>query len=179
MRLSALCLLSALAAAAPAAAQPVDSGPKAGAKAEPLKAHVVVGEPEGKEIDVTAERKGLPTVVIFVRADAWDRPMARFLKALDQDVTKADDEARVVAVWLTDDATKSKEYLPLAQQSLQFINTRLTVYEGQKIGPDSWGLDADAHLTAVVLRGGKVVKSFGFRSLNETDAPAVLRTLKK
>jgi hypothetical protein len=178
MRLAVLSLLFVLAAVTPAAAQ-VDSGPKPGSKAEPLKVHVVVGDPEGKAIDVTAERKDRPTVVAFVRADAWDRPMARFLKALDQDVTKDNDEARVVAVWLTDDAAKSKEYLPLAQQSLQFINTMLTVYEGQKIGPDGWGLDADAHLTAVVLRGGKVIKSFGFRSLNETDAPAVLRALKK
>lgn len=172
MRLATLFLLSALAVQ-------VESGPKAGSKPEPLKVRIVVGDPADKEVDVTAERKQRPTVIVFVRADDWDRPMARFLRKLDQDITTAGEDARVVAVWLTDDAAKSKEYLPRAQQSLQFTNTRLTVFEGVKAGPDGWGINADAHLTAVALKGGKVAASFGFRSINERDAAMVLKALKK
>ena len=42
-----------------------------------------------------------------------------------------------------------------------------------------WAINPDAHLTAVVAHEGKVVKSFGYRSVNETDAPEVVKRLKK
>jgi hypothetical protein len=81
-----------------------------------------------------------------------------------------------VAVWLTDDADKSKEYLPKIAQ--YFKGAVLSVFGGTA-GPKDWAINPDAHLTAVVAHKGKVVKSFGYVSLNETDVPAVVKTLKK
>jgi hypothetical protein len=92
---------------------------------------------------------------------------------------KESEDAYVVAVWLTDDPDKTKQYLPVAQRSLKFQNTALTCFTGEKAGPKDWGINDDAHLTAVVANKSRVVKRFGYRSLNETDAPAVQEALKK
>ena len=40
-------------------------------------------------------------------------------------------------------------------------------------------IDPDAHLTVVVAHKGKVVKSFAFVSVNETDVRGVVAELKK
>ena len=152
----------------------VASGPKEGDKPAELKVYAVTGESKEKDVNYTELRKDKPTVYVFVQADKWDRPMFRFVKALDE---KLGDAGQVIAVWLTDDADKSKEYLP--KISKYFTNAALTVFTGEKAGPKDWGINIDAHLTAVVVSGGKVTKSFGYQSLNETDADAVADVLKK
>lgn len=151
----------------------VASGPKVGDKLAPLKVHAVTGEPKGKEVDYTDLRKDKPTVYAFVSAKDFGRPMFRFLKKLDEDVG---DQGLVVVVWLTDDVDKAKAYLPKIAQ--YFTGAALTVFSGTA-GPKDWAINPDAHLTAVVAHKGKVVKSFGYRSLNETDVPEVVKTLKK
>jgi hypothetical protein len=156
------------------AAADVTSGPKEGEKPAELKVYAVTGEPKEKDVDYVELRKDKPTVYLLVQADQWNRPMFRFVKAVEEKVGNA---GLVVAVWLTDDADKAKEYLPKIAQ--YFNSAALTVFTGEKAGPKDWGINSDAHLTAVVVRGGKVVKSFGYQSLNETDAPAVADTLKK
>jgi hypothetical protein len=117
--------------------------------------------------------KDKPTIYVFVSAKDFNRPMFRFLKKLDDDLG---DDGLVVAVWLTDDMDKSKEYLPKIAQYFQ--GAALTVFGGTA-GPKDWAINLDAHLTAVVAHNSKVVKSFGYLSLNETDAPEVVQTLKK
>jgi len=104
--------------------------------------------------------------------------MARFMRKLDETLLKESEEAYIVAVWLTDDVDKTKGYLPRAQQSLKFQNTALTCFTGEKAGPKNWGINPDAHLTAIVACKGRVVKKLGYRSINETDAPAVQEALK-
>jgi hypothetical protein len=149
------------------------SGPKEDAKVAPLKVYAVTGEPKDKEVDYAGLRKGKPTVYVFVSARDFDRPMFRFIKKLDEDLPE---DGLVVAVWLTDDADKSKEYLPKIAQ--YFKGAALTVF-GTTEGPKDWGINSDARLTAVVAHKGKVVKSLGYQSLNETDAPEVIEALKK
>src|SRR2546427_6888489 len=97
--------------ARPASAQ-VESGPRAGSKVAALKVITATGEGAGNEVDYAAERGVKPTIYIFVQADKWDRPTARFLRALDQELAKRSDDGQVIAVWLTDDVEKAKEYLP-------------------------------------------------------------------
>src|SRR5438046_994498 len=99
--------------------------------------------------------------------------MARFLRKLDEVVPTESQDAYVVAAWLTGEADKTKSYLPVAQESLKLQNTALTCYTGEKSGPEAWAINGEAHLTAVLVNKGKVVKRFGYRSLNETDVPAV------
>ena len=118
---------AAVLATVPAFAANVESGPEAGAAVPALKVYDVTGPHADKELDYAADRRDKPTVYLFVVADKWDRPVARFLKRLDGELAKHPD-ARAVAVWLTDDPDATKRYLPLAQQSLQFQATALTYY---------------------------------------------------
>lgn len=161
-----------------------ESGPKAGEKVPELKAFGVVGSVEGKEADFAKERKDLPTVYLFVQGaeggiPVGGRPAGRFMKELDKGIGDVKDAA-VVAVWLGDKAfDKHKEYLPKIQMSLKFEKTALAAFDGNKSGPNNWAVNSDSHLTAVVVNKGKVVKSFGFTSVNETDVKTVLDELKK
>lgn len=162
-----------------------ESGPKAGEKVPELKAFGVVGSVEGKEADFAKERKDLPTVYVFVQAaegglPVGGRPAGRFLKELDKGVGDAAKDATVVAVWLGDKAfDKHKEYLPRIQMSLKFEKTALAAFDGNKSGPNNWAVNSDTHLTVVVAHKGKVVKSFAFTSVNETDVKSVLDELKR
>src|SRR5438067_8522659 len=131
-------------------AQNVDSGPEPGKQVPALKVFDGTGPNQDKELDYAAERKEKPTIYVFIQADKWDRPMARFLCKLDEVVVKQSDDAYVVVVWLTDNAEKTKQYLPVAQRSLKFQNTALTCYTGEKAGPNDWGINADGHLSAIV-----------------------------
>ncbi|MBX9584263.1 MAG: hypothetical protein K2X87_28520 [Gemmataceae bacterium] len=170
-----------LAAVLLAASLDIESGPKAGEKVPALKAFGLVGPVEGKETDYAADRKDAPTVYLFVQAEHFSRPMARFIKTLDGQVTGIDDKARVVAVWVGDKETfaKTKERLPLVQMSIKLENTSMAAFDGDKTGPDGWGINPDAHLTAVVVAKGTVAKAFAFVSVNETDVRPVLAELKR
>ena len=155
-----------------------DSGPKVGDVPKELKVAAVTGDSAGKEIDFVADRAKKPTIYLFVRADAFDRPMARFIRTLDKDSGEIEDAA-IVAVWLTEDVDKSKEYLAKVDKSLKLGRTTLAVYPKDAAGPAEWKVNADSRITAVVLKGSKVVKSEGFASLNETDAAGVIKALGK
>src|SRR5205085_464985 len=112
----------------------------------------------------------------------WDRPLARFVKTLDEALAKGVNgatDAEAVAVWLTENREKSQKYLPLAQQSLNFTKTTLAVFDGDANGPLDWNLDGDMHATAVVVREGKAVQTFEFKSVNAGDLPRVVEALKK
>jgi len=158
-----------------------ESGPKTGTKVAGFKVHAVTGDEAGKTVDFVVERKDKPTVFVFVRAADWDRPMARFLKKLDEEFARGIagvDDPETIAVWLTDDKEKSKEYLPRAQESLQFNHTKLAVFDGSTQGPEGWGLNTGVRLSAVVVRDGKVTGSLGYLSVNETDVPGVVKAIK-
>jgi hypothetical protein len=154
-----------------------DSGPAAGSKAPPLKATAAHGDDAGKEVDFVDQRKDRPTVFVLVRADRWGRPMYRFLRGVDEILKKERDDVRVVAVWVGDEPEKSKEYLERAEPTLKMLMQTTFAYAG-KDGPKDWNVNADAHVTAVVVEGGKVAASLGFVSVNETDARDVVGKLK-
>jgi len=154
------------------------SGPDKGEKVPELKVFDATGEHKEKDVDYAADRKDKPTVYVFIQAEKWSRPMNRFLKTLDESVKK-DDGDYVVAVWLTDKPDESKEYLPKLQQSVKYEATALTCYTGEKAGPKGWNINADAHLTAVVVNKGKIAATTAYQSINETDVRAVLEALKK
>ncbi len=179
MRRLAIFCLALLTPAATVRAQDVVSGPAKGEKVPALKVFDATGENADKELDYAAERKDRPTVYLFVRADKFDRPMNRFMKTLDGAVKKDFADTYVVAVWLTDDAAKTKELLPRVQQSVGYEATALTCCTGGAEGPKGWNVNADAHLTAVLANKGKVAATFAYRSLNETDVPAVRDAVKK
>jgi hypothetical protein len=163
---------------AAARADDLTSGPEKGAKVPALKVYDVTGENKEKDVDYAAERKDKPTVYLFINAEKFDRPMNRFMKTLDETVKKDFEGVYVVAVWLTGDADKTKEFLPKVQQSVKYEATALTAFP-DKAGPKDWNVNADAHLTAVVANKGKVTATFAYQSLNETDVPKVKEALEK
>lgn len=169
----------ALALASSLWAQEVTTGPEKGAKVPGLKVFDATGMHKDKEADYAAERAGKPTVYLFIDAEKFDRPMNRFMKTLDGTVAKDFEGAYIVAVWLTSDPEKTKALLLRVQQSVQYESTALTLFPGAKEGPKGWGVNADAHLTAVVAIKGKVAATFGYRSINETDVPKIKEALKK
>jgi hypothetical protein len=105
--------------------------------------------------------------------------MARFLRKLDQALQEANDDGVLVAVWLTDEPEKTKDYLPVAQEALMLQKTILACFTGDKAGPEDWNMNGDASLTVVVATKGKVAATSGYRSINETDAPAVQDAYQK
>jgi hypothetical protein len=160
-------------------AQDVVSGPEKGAAVPALQVFDVTGAHQGQSVDYAAERKDKATVFVLLRADRFDRPMNRFLKGLDQAVQKDFPEVYIVAVWLTEDEQKSRELLPRVQQSVHYQATALTVLKSDGNGPKGWNLNGDAHLTVVLAVKGRVAATFAYRSVNETDVPAVRDALKK
>jgi hypothetical protein len=165
-----------LIAASQARAQ-LNSGPDPGTDISPLRVAVITGENAGETLDVAQRRGAMPAVYIFIQADKWDRPLARFLRALDDDLRKDRTDIAVIVTWLTDDAEAAKNYLPKAQQSLQLAQTSLAVFLGDKNGPSGWSIHTGAHLTAVIASDSRVVAKFAFRSLNETNVPEVVAKL--
>lgn len=155
----------------------VTSGPAVGEKLAPLKVFDATGPHKDKDVDYVQERKDKPTVYVFVHQ--FNRPTARFLKTLDGALQKDFPEAYLVAVWLTDDVDKTKEYLPRVQESIKLEATALTVYPGEKKGPEGWGLNDMAHLTVVVANKGKAAASIALVSVNETDVGQVRTALEK
>jgi hypothetical protein len=153
------------------------SGPAEKSDVPALKVDAVAGLVTGETKDFAAERKDMPTIYVFVQADKFDRPIGRFLKVLDQELGKDRPDVQVIAVWLTDDVQKSKEYLPRAQMSISLTQTVWSVYTGDKAGPTGWNIDVASSVTAVVADGMKVIKSFEYISVNDTVVPDVLKVL--
>lgn len=154
-----------------------ESGPAVGKAAPKLEVRVVresAGEPE----DVAKPRKEKPTLYVFIPKAKWDRAMARFVRAVDEGLENVH-EGRLIFVWIAkDEHEASADYLQRVQKSLNLQRTQWTVFKGEPADVTDWELNPDVLLTAVVVREGKVLKSLGYRAINETDAPGVLKLLK-
>src|SRR5262249_38699429 len=155
------------------------SGPAAGAKVPALPVFAATGAHENKELDYAAERKDRPTIYLIVQGAHFDRPIARFMKSIDKDLAEGKAKAEAVAVWLTENQDETKERLPKVKQSLQFQAAALAVSTGDTSGPKDWGVNDMAPLTVVVAHDGKVAATFAYRTVNEMDAPAVIKALRK
>ena len=177
MRLSFVSILFFI-ASSPAFAD-VESGPKAGEKVGALKVHAVTGTIEDKDVDYVKERMDEPTIYFFVNAEKFSRPMNKYMLTVDGKLADASDKAMAVIVWSGGDFDKNKEYMPKLQKSVSYAKSALTVFNGDANGPNGWGVNSAAHLTAVVVVGGKVIQSFAYESVNDTDAKDVIESLTK
>ena len=157
----------------------VESGPKAGEKVDALKVYAVTGTIEDKMVDYAKERKDEPTIYFFVNAEKFSRPMNKYMLTVDGKLADASDKAMAVIVWCGGDFDKNKDYMPKLAKAVPYSKSALTVFNGDANGPNGWGVNSAAHLTAVVVVGGKVIKSFAYESVNETDAKDVIESLTK
>ncbi len=151
----------------------LSSGPAPGDALPKAKARMFSGDVKDQTLDLASLVGEQSGVVVLMDASRWDRRMFRFLRALEEKVGEAD---RVVAVWLTSDVDWAKEYLP--KISSYFQRTMLSVFEQDDDGRRDWGVNPDAALTAVTAKKKKVLKSFGYRVVDESDAAEVAETLK-
>jgi hypothetical protein len=162
----------------------VPSGLQAGSSLPALPAYGVIGLVEGKEVDFVQQRRDALTVYVFVPAEdngipKGGRPVARFLKTLDEEIGRWN-EAAVVAIWLGEKAFQQhQEYLPRFQQSVRLSRTSLAAYAGEPGGPPQWGIHPQATLTVVVAHRGRVVRTLSYDSVQDTDVPAVIEVLKQ
>jgi hypothetical protein len=156
----------------------IESGPAVDSAVPELKADVATGDDAGKKVAFNTTRKGKPTVYVFVRGDKFDRPIARYLKFLDKALVELGKDTHVVAVWLTDDVEKTREYLPKVQQSIKLEATTFAFYAEGKDGPNAWAINDRAFVTTLITDGAKVKARFAEQSLNETNVPEVVAALK-
>lgn len=156
----------------------IESGPAVDGPLPELKADAATGDDAGKKVTFTTTRKGKPTVYVFVRGDKFDRPIGRYLKFLDKALAELGKDTHVVAVWLTDDVDKTREYLPKVQQSIKLEATTFAFYAEGKDGPNAWAINDRAFVTTIVTDGAKVKARFAEQSLNETNVPEVTAALK-
>lgn len=170
--------LAALLLSTAAGRAAIESGPAVDSALPELKADAVTGDEAGKKVTFTTIRKAKPTVYVFIRADKFDRPIARYLKTLDKALGELGKDTHVIAVWITDDTEKTREYLPKVQQSIKLEATTLAFYAEDKLGPNAWALNDRAHVTTIVTDGVKVKARFAEQSLNETNVPEVIAALK-
>lgn len=155
------------------------SGPNVGVRVGKLPVFAATGAHENKELDYAAVRKEKPTIYIFVNGEHFSRPMAQYIRAIDQKLATGKDKAEAVAVWMTAKTDEMKEYLPKVQQSIQLQATALTIATGEKPRLQDWKINDDAHITVVVVNAGSVAGSVAHQSVNATDAEAVMKLLKK
>jgi hypothetical protein len=180
------CLIAAILIVAQSVQADVESGPAPGEKSPPLKVLAVIvdgepneGENKDKEADLSKARADKPTVYLFVRADRFSRPISQTIRTLDQQIDKLGGEAKLVAVWLTDDKDKTKAYLLKIAPVLKLYATTLALHQDLTTGPEHWGINSDADLTVVVAGDKKVSARFGFVGPNERVTRQVLAELKK
>ncbi len=158
-------------------AQDIDSGPPKGGKIPELKVHAVSGPVQGETLDYAARCKDGSTIYVFIQADKFSRPAHAFLRTLDQQADKQIKGSLVVAVWLTDNQQKTKDYLP--KITPYYANAAITYFPGEKAGPQNWFVNDQADVTVILAHKGQVVDRFGYNSINETVAPEVLKAFKK
>jgi len=151
-------------------------GPEAGKAPPGLPAHLV--KKDEKVADLLADRKDAPSVVVLVRSEKFDRPLARTLRELDRESFRKNPEAKVVMVFLAADKKAWRERLVLVDKSLQLDNTILGVTDEEKLMAD-WGASVDHAMTVVVIGGGKVAKGFGFAQGGDGQAAEILQALPK
>ena len=149
-----------------------------GATLPPLKVHVIK-EDSSEEKDLTKGRPERKTVYLFLPGDRFDRPAARFLRSLDQDLVKRKEFTDVVVVWQAKELDPAKHRLPLIQKSLQLGQTTWSAFVSENPYPEGWGLNPDDIATVVIATGNKVTFSKGYKVINEKDLDPVLKALEK
>ncbi|RLS54462.1 MAG: hypothetical protein DWH91_11795 [Planctomycetota bacterium] len=156
----------------------VTSGPAEGQAVPKLPVYAMFGEVTGESADMVARRGDKATIYCLIPAEKFSRPTYRLLKSLNEKLAAASPDVRIVAVWITGNQEESRSYLMRAQRSLEASLITFCVADGDANGPAEWGFNAEADITVVVVDQGKVKRSFGFVSANETVADEILKRLK-
>jgi hypothetical protein len=157
-------------------------GPEPGKPVPALKTHQVVGDKSGQEVDLRVETQDKPVIFIFIPSEKWDRPIARFLRQLDEaiqgDRQKDEPRGQIYLVWVTKDVEKAKEYLPRAQQSIKLQASTWNILRGEVYDAQDWALSGDSALNIIIAKKNKVAWGKAYASVNDGLARTVRQAWK-
>lgn len=154
----------------------VESGPKVGEMASVLKVQLVDNGALADAADIVAKREDHETVYVFLPKSKFDRPVGRFVKALDTAMQKRQmlhPNLQIVLIWMTDDVTLGATRTNAIQTSLQLAASQWTVWNGEAKSPEGWVISDKAAATVVIVQKKKVQATFGFESVNDTVVPTI------
>jgi len=157
------------------------AGPELNKPIPSLKTLQIVGDHADKEIDWKETAQAKPTLIVFVRTDKWDRPVARVLKQLDDAliaVRKDLPDAHVGIVWVSKDADKAKDYLPKVQQSIKLQASSWNHFNGEVYDATGWQLSGDGALNIVLVKDNKAVWGRAFSTMQESIVKQTMAELK-
>ncbi|MFT3882372.1 MAG: hypothetical protein QM703_22315 [Gemmatales bacterium] len=158
------------------------AGPELNKPIPSLKTLQIVGDQADKEIDWKETAKTKPTLIVFVRCDKWDRPVARVLKQLDDALVAARNDlpdTHIAFVWISKDGERAREYLPKVQQSLKMQASSWNHFNGEVYDATGWQLSGDGALNIVLVKDNKAVWGRAYSTMQESIAKQVMMELKR
>lgn len=157
------------------------AGPELNKPIPSLKTLQIVGDHADKEIDWKETAQTKSTLIVFVRSDKWERPVARVLKQLDDALIAARKDlpdAHIGIVWVSKDAEKAKDYLPKVQQSIKLQASSWNHFNGEVYDATGWQLSGDGALNIVLVKGNKTIWGRAFSTMQEGIVKQTMAQLK-
>jgi hypothetical protein len=157
------------------------AGPELNKPIPSLKTLQIVGDHADMEIDWKETAQTKPTLIVFVRSDKWERPVARVLKQLDDALIAARKDlpdAHVGIVWVSKDADKAKDYLPKVQQSIKLQASSWNHFNGEVYDASGWQLSGDGALNIVLVKDNKAIWGRAFSNMQEGIVKQAMAELK-
>jgi hypothetical protein len=157
------------------AAEPIESGLKAGQRPGPYTSIVSVGPQRGQLHCFICEAEDRPVVIVFSRS--LSDPLGKLLRGIDKAVeTHKKAELRAWATFLNDDQQKFDPQVVAWSKQHNLRNVPLGVFD-DPVGPPTYKLHRGADTTVLLSVKQKVVKSFGFKdaALTDEQVAAVLK----
>ncbi len=151
-------VLSAALTCASAEDEPVFSGPQVGEKLPGFEVRGVLGDVEGKNIDLVKQADGKPLAIIFVHEVT--RPSIGITRLImDYAAKRERDGLTAGVVFLTDDATSVEAWVKRAAHALP-TRVPLGISLDGREGPGALGLNRGVTLTVLVAKENKVTANF-------------------
>jgi hypothetical protein len=153
----------------------VFSGPQVGEKLTGFTIRGVLGDLDGKEIDLIKKAEGKPIVLVFMHK--LTRPSAAVARAVLNYSSKFSEQGMVSGlVFLSDDETATKAQIKRAAHALSEVPVGISIDGGE--GPGAYGLNRKVTLTILVGNAGKVTGNFALVQPSvEADARKIGRQI--
>ena len=141
-------LLASLFADLAAGDDEVFSGPQVGEKLTGFTMRGVLGDLDGKEIDLIEKADGKPVVLVFMHK--LTRPSAAVARAVLNYSSKFGEQGMVSGlVFLSDDETATKAQIKRAAHALSKVPVGISIDGGE--GPGAYGLNRKVTLTILEI----------------------------
>ena len=174
----ALVALPSVAAQETTADERVFSGPLPGEKLPPLKARIVIGQNQGKEVDLVSAADGKPMFLIFM--NAFGELVNESMRVMTLYAERQAERDLVTAVvWLTSDPAELEARLKRARPHMP-RKTPVGISLAGPEGPGAYGLNRHVQMTILLAKDNVVTANFALVQPSiQADSVAVLSELTK